>query len=219
MDHSDRNWRSNFSSWCDVNLKFDADKINAIYWACLVSSLAARRAVQLSWSTGCRFEPRRWRGRVKLSWTKGRRSGWRNCDLLWKKNGRMVNNNMPQISSEKWCPMRAKPDSTSINFCLFFFQGNYFLFIEMSNQLHRTLVPIPVWLFYLLENSDRLPSKVLGVFLVAAYMVFKGKSILKTALAWKLAASKLLESTVISLLRFLPSRSMSSKNVILLFSF
>ena len=75
-------------------------------------------------------------------------------------------------------------------------QGNYFLFIELTSQLHRTLVPIPVWLFYLLDHNDRIPAKVLGVILTAAYMVFKGKSILKTALAWKVAASKLLQSTV-----------------------
>jgi len=73
--------------------------------------------------------------------------------------------------------------------------GNYFLFIELTSQLHRTLVPIPVWLFYLLDHNDRIPAKVLGVILTAAYMVFKGKSILKTALAWKTAASKLMQST------------------------
>jgi len=55
---------------------------------------------------------------------------------------------------------------------------------------------IPVWLFYLLDHNDRIPAKVLGVILTAAYMVFKGKSILKTALAWKVAASKLMQSTV-----------------------
>jgi len=74
-------------------------------------------------------------------------------------------------------------------------RGNYFLFIELTSQLHRTLVPIPVWLFYLLDHNDRIPAKVLGVILTAAYMVFKGKSILKTALAWKTAASKLMQST------------------------
>ena len=76
------------------------------------------------------------------------------------------------------------------------FQGNYFLFIELTSQLHRTLVPIPVWLFYLLDHNDRIPSKVLGVMLTAAYMVFKGKAILGTSLAWKSAATKLLQSTV-----------------------
>ena len=75
-------------------------------------------------------------------------------------------------------------------------QGNYFLFVEMTNQLHRALVPIPVWLFYLLDGHDKIPSKVVGVILTAAYMVFKGKSILKSALAWKIAASKLWQSTV-----------------------
>ena len=87
--------------------------------------------------------------------------------------------------------------TTTIQLFLFFLlQGNYFLFIELTSQLHRTLVPIPVWLFYLLDHNDRIPAKVLGVILTAAYMVFKGKSILITALAWKVAASKLLQSTV-----------------------
>ena len=57
-------------------------------------------------------------------------------------------------------------------------------------------MPIPVWLFYLLDHNDRIPSKVLGVMLTAAYMVFKGKAILGTSLAWKSAATKLLQSTV-----------------------
>jgi hypothetical protein len=47
-----------------------------------------------------------------------------------------------------------------------------------------------------LDHNDRIPAKVLGVILTVAYMVFRGKSILKTALAWKKAASKLLQSTV-----------------------
>ena len=47
-----------------------------------------------------------------------------------------------------------------------------------------------------LDHNNWIPAKVLGVILTAAYMVFKGKSILKTALAWKVAASELLQSTV-----------------------
>lgn len=74
-------------------------------------------------------------------------------------------------------------------------RGNYFLFVEMTSQLHRSLVPIPVWLHYLLDNHEKLPSKVIGVMLTAAYMVFKGKSILRSALLWKSAATKLLQST------------------------
>ena len=66
----------------------------------------------------------------------------------------------------------------------------------MTNQLHRALVPIPVWLYYLLESHERIPSKVVGVILTAAYMVFKGKYILRSALAWKAAASKLWQCTV-----------------------
>ena len=47
-----------------------------------------------------------------------------------------------------------------------------------------------------LDHNHLIPAKVLGVILMAGYRVFKGKSILKTALAWKLAAFKLLQSTV-----------------------
>lgn len=76
-------------------------------------------------------------------------------------------------------------------------RGNCFLFIEMSSQMHRSLVPIQVWLTYLLEgglpgttSGRRIPSKVIGVILTAMYMVVKGKLILKDAMAWKIAASR-----------------------------
>ena len=78
----------------------------------------------------------------------------------------------------------------------FFFQGNYFLFIELASQFYRTLLPIPVWIYYLLDNTEKIPSKILGVMLTAAYMVFKGKSIMTQFVACKSAAAKLLQSTV-----------------------
>ena len=81
-------------------------------------------------------------------------------------------------------------------FLFFIFQGNYFLFIELSSQLHRTLLPIPVWIYYLMDNTEKIPSKILGVILIAAYMVFKGKSIMTQFVACKSAAAKLLQSTV-----------------------
>jgi len=74
-------------------------------------------------------------------------------------------------------------------------RGNYFLFIELSSQLHRTLLPIPVWIYYLMDNTEKIPSKILGVILIAAYMVFKGKSIMTQFVACKSAAAKLLQST------------------------
>jgi len=83
------------------------------------------------------------------------------------------------------------------NFLPYRKRGNCFLFIEMSSQMHRSLVPIQVWLTYLLEgglpgaNSEkRIPSKVIGVILTAMYMVIKGKLIMKDAMAWKIAASR-----------------------------
>ena len=69
--------------------------------------------------------------------------------------------------------------------------------------MHRSLVPIQVWLTYLLEgglpgaNSEkRIPSKVIGVILTAMYMVIKGKLIMKDAMAWKIAASRFWQNIV-----------------------
>ena len=83
-------------------------------------------------------------------------------------------------------------------------RGNCFLFIEMTSQMHRSLVPIQVWLTYLLEGGlpggagadKRIPSKVIGVILTAMYMVVKGKLILKDAMAWKIAAARFWQNTV-----------------------
>ena len=73
----------------------------------------------------------------------------------------------------------------------------------MSSQMHRSLVPIQVWLTYLLEgglpgstSEKRIPSKVIGVILTAMYMVIKGKLILKDAMAWKIAASRFWQNIV-----------------------
>ncbi len=42
----------------------------------------------------------------------------------------------------------------------------------------------------------RIPAKVLGVILTAAYMAIKGRHILKAAIDWKNATAKLMKSTV-----------------------
>ena len=69
--------------------------------------------------------------------------------------------------------------------------------------MHRSLVPIQVWLTYLLEgglpgarSEKRIPSKVIGVILTAMYMVIKGKLILKDAMAWKTAAARFWQNIV-----------------------
>jgi len=78
-------------------------------------------------------------------------------------------------------------------------RGKFYLFIEVTSQLHRQLAPIQPWLMYLLhaqgEGPASIPNKVLGVFLTAAYMVVKGKAFMKAIRLWRLALQKLLQST------------------------
>ena len=80
--------------------------------------------------------------------------------------------------------------------------GKYYLFLEVTSQLHRQLAPLQPWLMYLLNsNGDggggagSIPNKVLSVFLTAAYMVLKSKIFVKALRSWKDAYSKLLQST------------------------
>ena len=99
-------------------------------------------------------------------------------------------------------------------------QGNYFLFIEMTSQLHRSLVPIQVWLLYLLHGGLALSSSVsaapdapkddsssnyyvtayvstfMGIVLMVAYILVKGKLIWAQLGSWRVAASKLWQCTV-----------------------
>jgi hypothetical protein len=77
-----------------------------------------------------------------------------------------------------------------------FAQGKYFLFLERVSQLHRELVPIQMWLIYLLNGYERIPGKVMGVILVAVYMVFKGKSLIARGKAFRTACEKLIQSRV-----------------------
>jgi hypothetical protein len=49
---------------------------------------------------------------------------------------------------------------------------------------------------YLLNGYDRIPGKVVGVILVAAYMVCKGKFLLTSAKGLKVAITKLMQNTV-----------------------
>jgi len=78
-------------------------------------------------------------------------------------------------------------------------RGKYYLFIEVTSQLHRQLAPIQPWLMYLLhakgEGASTIPYKLLGVFLTAAYMVVKGKSLVKALELWRLALHKVMRST------------------------
>ena len=78
-------------------------------------------------------------------------------------------------------------------------RGKYYLFLEVTSQLHRQLAPLQPWLMYLLnskgEGAGGIPNKVLGVFLTAAYMVVKGKIFVKAIKLWREAAAKLMQST------------------------
>merc|ERR1719391_1035790 len=79
-------------------------------------------------------------------------------------------------------------------------RGKHYLFLEVTSQLHRQLVPLQPWLMYLLAASDEqgpasIPNKVLGVFLTAAYMVVKGRIFMRALKLWRAAFYKLLQST------------------------
>lgn len=79
-------------------------------------------------------------------------------------------------------------------------RGKYYLFFEVTSQLHRQLAPLQPWLMYLLASRDEpgpggIPNKVLGVFLTAAYMVVKGRIFVRALKLWRAAGYKLLQST------------------------
>jgi len=79
-------------------------------------------------------------------------------------------------------------------------RGKYYLFFEVTSQLHRQLAPLQPWLMYLLAAKDDagpggIPNKVLGVFLTAAYMVVKGRIFMRALKLWRTAFYKLLQST------------------------
>ena len=99
------------------------------------------------------------------------------------------------VKCHKWSNISIKQHTYNI-LQLYFTQGKYFLFLERCSQLHRELVPIQLWLIYLLNGYDRIPGKVMGVILVAVYMVFKGKSLITRGRAFKVACEKLMQSRV-----------------------
>uniref|UniRef100_A0A1B6JYG0 RING-type domain-containing protein n=1 Tax=Homalodisca liturata TaxID=320908 RepID=A0A1B6JYG0_9HEMI len=72
-------------------------------------------------------------------------------------------------------------------------RGKWYLAIETTSQLYRSLVPIQPWLYYLLESYQG-PQKVVGVFLSAAYMVSKGADLMSRARAWWASVLKLLQN-------------------------
>ena len=74
-------------------------------------------------------------------------------------------------------------------------RGKFFLVIERVNQFHRELAPIQPWLVYLLNSYENTPGKVVGVLLVAVYMVNKGKFILSSAKSMKASLEKLMQTT------------------------
>lgn len=72
-------------------------------------------------------------------------------------------------------------------------KGKHYLFTERSSQLYRTLIPMQHWLYFFSESYSG-PSKVFGVILSAAYLIFKVKSIIKKAKLWKKTLIKVLQS-------------------------
>lgn len=72
-------------------------------------------------------------------------------------------------------------------------RGKYFLVMEQTSQLYRSLAPIQPWLSYLLDNYHG-PRKVLGVFLSATYMVCKGPDIVTRMKNFQAAIMKFMKS-------------------------
>ncbi|XP_015513385.1 ring finger protein, transmembrane 2 isoform X1 [Neodiprion pinetum] len=72
-------------------------------------------------------------------------------------------------------------------------RGKYYLMIEATSQLYRSIATIQPWLYYLLEAYQG-PEKVLGVFLSAAYMVSKGSDLVSRGKLFRTAAWKLLQN-------------------------
>ncbi|XP_013783395.1 RING finger and transmembrane domain-containing protein 2-like isoform X2 [Limulus polyphemus] len=71
-------------------------------------------------------------------------------------------------------------------------KGKYYLFLETTSQLYRSLAPMQHWLFYFSESYHG-SSKIFGVILSAAYLVSKCKDILSKVRAWKKAVGQLLQ--------------------------
>lgn len=72
-------------------------------------------------------------------------------------------------------------------------RGKYYLMVEATSQLYRSVAAIQPWLYYLLEAYQG-PEKVLGVFLSAAYMVSKGSDLVFRGKLFHTAAWKLLQN-------------------------
>jgi hypothetical protein len=43
---------------------------------------------------------------------------------------------------------------------VFLLQGKYYLFIEVTSQLHRQLAPLQPWLMYLLHSKGEGPASI-----------------------------------------------------------
>jgi len=72
-------------------------------------------------------------------------------------------------------------------------KGKYYLFIEQTSQLYRSFIPIQPWIFYLLEAYEGL-NRIFGLILSIAYIISKGKDVLKKIKSWKCSLSKLMQS-------------------------
>ncbi|XP_018323244.1 RING finger and transmembrane domain-containing protein 2 [Agrilus planipennis] len=72
-------------------------------------------------------------------------------------------------------------------------RGKYFLFLEAVSQLYRSLVPIQLWLHFLLDFYHGA-EKFVGVILSAAYMVSKGPDLMSRLKLFKESLFKLLRN-------------------------
>lgn len=72
-------------------------------------------------------------------------------------------------------------------------KGKFYLFIERSSQFYRTITPMQHWLYFFSESYSG-PSKVFGVILSAAYLIFKVKSLFKKFKLWKKTLIQVIQS-------------------------
>jgi hypothetical protein len=71
-------------------------------------------------------------------------------------------------------------------------RGKYYLFVEQSSQLYRSLLPIYPWVTYFIDQYVG-PYKIFGFMLAGLYGLFKAGNFLKHLRAWRVAFGKLLQ--------------------------
>lgn len=70
-----------------------------------------------------------------------------------------------------------------------------YLFLEALSQFYRSLLPIQLWIWFLLDSYQGA-ERVMGVLLAAAYMLAKGADLAHRLKLIKTACHKLFQNVV-----------------------